>query len=150
MQISISFQDNVTPKINKLIGKISNFEPELTKIGNNQFVSEKTTFDSGGRPIAWEKSKKTKGKHPNGLTMIESQDLLKSLTVRGAKGNIFVVTGNSLTFGTNIATPNGFGYATFHQFEGTKGIKRPTLVLMPEDKQFALKTLMNGIINSLK
>lgn len=114
-----------TRKLNKFAQKIKDLRSYFEEAGRNFLEEERGIFlhkvPTGKpwanlKPATW---KRKKTKH----IMRESNTLFKSLTKRGAKGNIFHITPSNLTVGTAIS------YAIFHQ-KGTKKMPKREVVTL--------------------
>ncbi|MCX6062221.1 MAG: phage virion morphogenesis protein [Campylobacterales bacterium] len=173
MPIEVIGVEAIQTKLSALQVKVEHMRPIMAEIGNMILNDIDETFEAEGKPKWIQLSRttlrlgytnmgksKSKGTHlKNGKTsrgfekyiadrmiLQKSRHLRNSITRIGSDGNIFKVSNDSVTVGTNLK------YAAIHQFGGMAGrgrkVKIPARPFMPIDKSGNLEPSLRTAILS--
>lgn len=128
--------DPVTDNPNLLINlrnKLNDPSQTLHDVGIFALRCIDKNFDEQGRPIKWERSKAAEKRQ--GMTLVDTGRLRRSVTVYGDSENIFKQSKNTITISTKVE------YARYlHK-------KRPFLVLTDEDMKTVDLIVKRGFQN---
>lgn len=146
VEVIVRGDDQAAALLDRLGGRLEDGTPALTSLVDTllEIHQDRILHQRG---VRWKKLARSTlrrdragGRDPR--PMIDSGRLLRSLTVRGAPGQIVRVTPTSLRFGTNV------WYARFHQ-QG-KGVPRRTVVgLSRQQRKLAVMNLRELLLGDL-
>lgn len=122
--------------------KLTNFSDILNEIGVYFLRVIDLNFLAQGRPNKWKQSLAAILR--NGQTLMDTGKLRASVTVKGEEGNIWKVTKDMLTIGSNLQ------YA-YYMHEGTaNNPPRPFLVIPEDDLKIAVDLFQNKLLKDIK
>ena len=134
MNIEIDINSFGTQELlRKLEAKQNNWTQELYDIGAVMLRSIDQNFTQQGRPTRWQPSQAALKR--NGMTLVDTGRLRRSVSIIGDPDNIFKMTNNSLRMSTDVP------YAKYLQED------RPFLMVQDEDIKMMEQIIIRGLNN---
>lgn len=124
-------------------GRFKDAAPAFEQIADILMEIEDDQFESSGRHGSggWAKLAESTLEHKTGAgILIETGDLERSLTTRGAPDQVLEITSEFLLFGTSLP------YAAFHQTGTSRMPRRRPIELTETDRRQIVKQLQSWLI----